>query len=251
MALISVGSIGDFSVVALPAAKKRLAAAARISTLAVLAEVTNQSPPKGFDFTISKNRRGLTLQSLLLKRDFQNFIARVFHRNSKIYFLAWAWDMSGLSFYPGQKADPTSCLIPLKGGELRKFIGAGAILFPPRSITAGLALRIQIWESRGRLRKFGDVMAKVASTIQGSDLNNALMALAAGSGVATGGASGALAIIEPAALELSKLIGEILAKSADDAVDYFEGYFPASDSWSTGPDKYEGHGSTIVLNRIS
>jgi hypothetical protein len=91
----------------------------------------------------------------------------------------------------------------------------------------------------------------VASTIKGSELNTALLALAAGSGVATGGASGALALIEPAALELAKLIGEILAESADEAVDYFEGYFPASDPWRTGPDKHDGQGSTIVLNRLS
>jgi hypothetical protein len=250
MALISVGSIGKFSVVARPAAMKKLEAAGRIKTFSVLAEVSGPEPVKGFDFAVSKNRRGLALQSLQLKKEFQDFVARLFHRSSKLYFLAWAWDMSGLRYYPGETADPGSCLIPLKGGELREFIGAGAILFEPRPITAGLALRIQIWESKGGRRKFGEVMAKVASTIKESDLNTALLGLATGAAAATGGAAGAFALVEPAALELAKIIGEILAKSADESVDYFEGYFPATDPWPKDPGKYDGHGSTIVLNRM-
>jgi hypothetical protein len=104
MALISVGSIGNFSVVARPSAMKKLAAAARIKTFAVLAEVSDQVPVKAFDFAVSKNRRGLALQSLQLKKDFQNFVARLFRRSSKIFFLAWAWDMSGLCSYPGENA---------------------------------------------------------------------------------------------------------------------------------------------------
>jgi hypothetical protein len=158
--------------------------------------------------------------------------------------------MSGLSFYPGTEAVPSSCLIPLKGGELREFIGSGALLFPPRKITAGLALRMQIWASRGKQRRFGEVMEEVASTIQGSDLNTALLGLAGGAGVATGGAAGALALVEPAALELAKLIGKILARSNDEFVDYFEGYFPAKEPWIKGSARYPGQGSTLVLNRL-
>lgn len=250
MALIRVGSIGDFSVIPLGIAIKKLPAARQINTFSVLSEVKSQLPPRAFDFAVSKNDRGLTLKSLQLKKDFGNFISRLFKATSKIYFLAWAWDMSGLSFYPGSAAAPSSCLIPLKGGELREFIGSGALLFPPRKITAGLALRMQIWASRGRQRKFGKVMEEVASTIQGSDLNTALLGLAGGAGVATGGAAGALALVEPAALELAKLIGKILAEADDEFVDYFEGYFPAKEPWTKGPAKYPGQGSTLVLNRL-
>ena len=141
MALITVGSIGDFSVVPLQPAKKVLANPKRVDTFSVLAEVTNAVPANSFDFAVSTDRRGLALYSLQLKKQFQNFLARLFKKTSKIYFLAWAWDMSGLSSYPGQTAEADTCLIPLKGGDLREFIGSGAVLFPPRTITAGLALK--------------------------------------------------------------------------------------------------------------
>jgi hypothetical protein len=118
------------------------------------------------------------------------------------------------------------------------------------SITAGLALRMQIWESSQGLRHFGEKMEKVTSAIQQSELNTALLSLVASAGVATGGAAGAIALIEPAALELAKRIGGILKEAKDDAVDYFEGYFPAADSWSEGRETHQGNGSKIVLNRL-
>jgi len=251
MALIQVGSLGEFSVVPLETAMKKLPAAQRIDTFSVLSQVTSQLPPLAFDFAVSRNERGLTLKSLQLKKEFGNFISRLFNATSKIYFLAWAWDISGLSFYPGPAAAPSSCLIPLKGGEIREFIGSGALLFPPRKITAGLALRMQIWASRGKQRKFGKVMEEVASTIQGSELNTVLLGMAGGAGVATGGVAGALALVEPAALELAKLIGQILAKAEDEFVDYFEGYFPAKEPWTKGAARYSGKGSTLVLNRLT
>jgi len=251
MALITVGSMGDFSVVPLARAKKALANARRVDSFSVLAEVARETPANAFDFAVSAEPRGLALQSLQLKREFQNFLARLFKKTSKIFFLAWAWDMTSLSAYPGDKADPRSCLIPLKGGDLREFIGAGAVLFPPRQITAGLALRIQIWESSAGMKHFGEKMEKVTAAIQESKLNTALVGLAAGAGVATGGAAGAIALVEPAALELAKRIGGILKEAKDDAVDYFEGYFPASDPWAKGRETHQGNGSKIVLNRLS
>jgi hypothetical protein len=248
MALIKYRSLGDFSVA--PTAKATIPSAEQIDSISVLAEVTRAAPPDSFDFLTSKDRRGLALHTLQLKSEFQSFLQRLFNMDSDIYFLAWAWDMSGLQHYPGANADPSLCLIPLKGGQLREFIGVGAVLFPPRPIRAGLALRIQIWESRQKRKEFGKLMAKIASTIKGSDLNTLLITLAAGASGATGGASGVLATVEPAALELAKLIGDILANSSDDFVDYFEGYFPASESWNASPAEYEGKGSTIVLNRL-
>lgn len=248
MALIKVGSLDDFSVVALESAAKALSHAKRVDTFSVLAEVSNKAPQKSFDFRVSKDHRGLALQSLQLKKEFQTFLARLFNKKSKIYFLAWAWDMASLSHYPGMNADPSSCLIPLKAGELREFIGAGAVLFPPRPISAGLALRVQIWESHQKLRDFGKVMSKIASAIDGSDLSTILIGLAAAP--ATGGASAAISLMAPAAQKLAQAVGDILKESADDVVDYFEGYFPAAEPWPTGSERHNGQGTTIVLKRL-
>ena len=246
MALINVGSLGDFSVQAL----ERLPNAEEIDTFSVLAEVKERVPANSFNFLTSPDRRGLALQSLQLKREFQNFFARLFHKKSNIYFLSWAYDVKGLSHYPGNSAAPTSCLIPLRGGELREFsIGAGVILFPPRNVAAGLALRIQIWEFRKGLRHFGEVMKEIASAIEASKLNTVLISLAAAP--ATGGASAALPIVVSAAEKLAQAVGDILKGSSDNFVDYFEGYYPAAGRWSAGEEQHEGPGTAIILNRLA
>ena len=176
-----------------------------------------------------------------MKKEFGNFISRLFNATSKIYFLAWAWDMSSspvLSRTGSGSIFPASS--PSKAESFASSSDRERFFSLPRKITAGLALRMQIWASRGKQRKFGKVMEEVASTIQGSDLNTILLGLAGGAGVATGGAAGALALVEPAALELAKLVGKILAEADDEFVDYFEGYFPAKEPWTKGTAKYPG-----------
>jgi hypothetical protein len=37
---------------------------------------------------------------------------------------------------------PQACIISLQAGDVRKFMGAGIVLFPARKVTAGLATRI-------------------------------------------------------------------------------------------------------------
>lgn len=251
MALIKVGSLDDFSVVPSEAAEKVLPLAKEIDTFSVLAEITNTAPANSFNFLVSEDRRGLALQSLQLNSQFQNFLARLFSTTSEIYFLAWAWDMAGLVQYPGANGNANSCLIPLKAGQLREFASAesaGIVLFPPRQISAGLSLRIQVWESRQNVRNFGDVMNKVASAIDGSELKTILAGLVAAP--ATGGASAILALVAPAAQKLAQAVGEILKNYADDFVDYFEGYFPAAKPWQLGPYQESGKGATLVLNRL-
>ncbi len=134
----------------------------------------------------------------------------------------------------------------MRGGEAREFIGSGAVLFPPRSVAAGLSTRIQIWESAKGTRDFGQTLSTVADTIQKSKLNSLLTLIA----MATGVASATVALVEQASLELAKVIGDVLKAISDDYVDFYEGYFPAAVPWTAGQTAYRGHASEIVLNQF-
>jgi hypothetical protein len=246
MAIITQGSIYDFSVELVPSAEQTIAGLNQVDSFATLAQVSSAVPADAFQFMVSAEARGLALASIRLEPGFQSFLKRLFNKTSDIYFIAWCWDCSGqpVATYPGIGADPKSCLIPLHGGQLREFIGAGALLFPARAVKAGLAVRIQVWESKKGTRDFGKALAEVSEKVQQSKLNSLLTLIAGVTSVPTA----TIAMIEQAALELGKTIGIVLQAINDDYVDFYEGYFPASASWQVGEDSYKGTASEIALN---
>jgi hypothetical protein len=129
-----------------------------------------------------------------------------------VYVLAWSWDASGesVALYPGKDTRPENTIIKLRAGNVREFMGEGAVLFPPRAIAGGLAVRINVWESDKGARDFGTKMSEVTGAIQQSKLNNlrSLLALA-GPQLAT------LTLIKDAALELAGVVGTILQSNGD------------------------------------
>jgi hypothetical protein len=125
-------------------------------------------------------------------------------------------------------------------------MGEGVILFPQRRVSAGIAVRIHIFESDKADRRFGEVLGEVVKAVEEAKLTNLLKLLA----LATGGAVATLTLVEEAAVELSKVIAAILKANSDDYVDFFEGYFPVSSPWGDGK-RYAGHGSEIELSLFS
>lgn len=248
MAIITRGSLADFSIEPTKGASTSVAAADVVDNFGVLAEVTRDAPADVFQFEVSPEPRGLALARLRLDTGFQSFLARLFHKTSDVYFLAWCWDLSGApaSVYPGVSANPTSVLIPMRGGDVREFMGEGALLFPRRRVTAGLAVRIQIWESAEGIRNFGQTLSSVADVIQKSDLNSLLTVVGAAMGVATA----SVVLIEQAALELGKAVGDVLKETSDDYVDFYEGYFPSASAWPHSEIAYPGHASEIALKQF-
>jgi hypothetical protein len=244
VALISHGSLADFSVQPLdqPSTWNEPA-----DSFHVLTE-SSRAAGQAFRAARSSEPRGLTMRALQLERDFQPFLSRVFRRTSDVYFVAWAWDLSGdpPALYPASGAGPEQCLIPLRGGERREFMGEGALLFPERVVTSGIALRLQLWESRSRSRHVGEAMGEIADAVRDSKLSSLLAAMSAVTGVTTA----ALGVVEAAATELVGVIGEILERRRDHYVDYYEGYFPASSPWRPAQETYTGTGSRIVLGRL-
>jgi hypothetical protein len=179
---------------------------------------------------------------------FEGFLQNLFNPTNEVYFLAWSWDPSGapVVVYPGPTATAQTCIIPLKVGQVREFLGTGIALFPARQVTAGLATRIMLWESDQGARDFGKTMSEVVNAVKASKLNNLLSLLSLATGVTTATVS----LVKDAAIELADVIGKILQANSDDYVDFYEGYYPAAEPWTTGDEMHRGNASEIVLARF-
>jgi hypothetical protein len=246
MAIIRRSDFGSFFVQPSSGTLRDQPEAAGLDTFDALSEVSSVAAGEPLEFGQSAQPRGLALGQLTLNKGFQSFLTRLFRKTSKVYFLSWVWDLSGNPpfLYPGTIA-PAS-LIPLRDEQTREFIGQGAVLFPSRTVTAGLAFRMQLWESKKGVREFGATMKEVSDAVSKSELNQLLAGLAALTGVP--GAT--MTAIAAAAAELGGLIGSILARRGDDYADFFEGYFSASEDWPKGKERHQGHASEIVLVRM-
>ena len=200
------------------------------------------------EFDKSEGKRGIALKSLKLLKGFEGFIENAYNSSNELYILSWGWDFSGQPpyYYPEVQEHYDKCIIQMVAGDTREFLGSGLVLFPSRQITAGIALRIMIWESDQGVRNFGYTMKKVTSAIQESTLNKVLTAI----GTIPQPTIELINTIKNASFELADIIGGLLEKNADDYVDLFEGYYPASAEWTEGEESYTGYSSEITLNRM-
>lgn len=248
MAIIRHGSLYNLSVAVASEDREARSSLADLNTISLVLEATRAVQPVPVEFLISDSSRGLALKSVKLTRGFEGILGNLFNKDNEVYFVSWAWDFSGNSpvQHPGPNATPEECVIPLGVGEVREFLGAGVVLFPARKVTAGIAIRIMLWESDKKARNFGKAMTEVTSAIKTSELTNLLSLAAAGTGVA--GAT--MTVVAGAAGELAKTIGAILQANSDDYVDFYEGYYPAADSWGVGDETHQGHSSEITLTRL-
>lgn len=246
MALIKAGSIDHFAVRATESKVKAFPLLEKISTFAELSEMTRAISPEFFEYSQSAEARGLSLKSLKLTEGFNGFLGNIFNSKNNVYFVAWAWDLSGqpICQYPGENVDVKNVIIPLKVGRLREFIGEGINLFPKRKITGGIAIRLQLWESDEDTRKLGKVIADTSDAIKKSTLSSLISAIAL-----TGLSGATITLIKDASIELAKVIGTILGSNSDDYVDFFEGYYPSDSKWATGSETYEGNSSVITLGK--
>jgi hypothetical protein len=241
MALIQQGAFDAFSMT--PEAE----GVTGLDTFSEVRELRRDAPPR-VRLIESAEPRGLALRSIKLERGFESFLQKVFKGENEVYFLAWCWDLSGepVSLYPGKTAEGSSSLIKLRAGDVREFtMGAGIGLFEPRQVTAGLAVRINLWESDEKRRRFGETLGSVTDAIKDSKLNNVLKLVAlAGPQLAT------ITLVKDAALELAGVVATLLKADSDDFVDFFEGYYPAADAWPASDETHRGHASEIVLRHF-
>lgn len=248
MALIKIGSINNFRVTATTKAVEENSFLESITTFSELTEVSDVTPTDVFEFATSTDARGIAISSLKLNKGFQGFLSNLLNATNNIYFIAWAWDMSGqpINMYPGEGFESKDVLIPMKVGSVREFLGNGIPLFPKRVVKGGIAVRIQIWESDHSTRSLGETISESAEAIEKSELNKLLSVVSLAAGVS--GAS--VTLIKNAAIELAKVVGTILKTNGDDYVDYFEGYYTADQEWQKHEEVYTGNASVLSIEKF-
>ena len=249
MAVIKHGSFDNFSATVRAEERESRAALNELRTFSLLRETTRDIQPVPVEFGISNPPRGLALKSIKLTQGFEGFFQSLLNKENEVYFLSWAWDFSGNppELYPGVGVKTENCIIPLKTDQEREFLGAGILLFPPKFITAGLAIRIHLWESNHKVRDLGKTIQEVVNVIKTSELNNHLSLISVATGLITGTT---IDIIKNAAPKLAEAIDKILQANSDDYVDLYEGYYPAAVPWTTGDEIHRGHASEITLTRL-
>jgi hypothetical protein len=247
MALIKVGSINDFAVNVNDAAKRKKPFLKGIHTFSALNEISRDVPPDSFDLITSEEQRGVGLKSIMLNEGFEGFLEKFLNPTNEIYFIAWAWDLSGqpINQYPGAGVNHQNVIIPMKVGSVREFIGQGINLFPKRQVKGGIAIRIQLWECDEKVRSFGKAMTETADAIEKSKLNNLLSLIS----LTTGVAGATITLIKEASIELAKVIGIILQTNGDDYVDFYEGYYASDQIWTSGNETYHGNSSVLTLDK--
>jgi hypothetical protein len=248
MALITVGSVDDFSVVPVRSmtAHRRMAFG-DIDTVKVLSLASPLVSPEEFEFPVSTEPRGLALKSIRLQREAQKFFKRKFHLKSNIYVLSWAWDLSGrpVFIYPDLTVGAPPSYISMRGGDVQEFLGSGTVLTPARPVTSGLQIRMQIWQSAKGVRNFGRAMGEVKSALEDSPLNKLLKGLSLISPHA--------AVAEAAkalALKLVGVVGAILLEYGDSQLDLYEGNFAALDPWPRKAMVEKQRGTEVVLTPL-
>ena len=244
MALIQIGTVSDLALETI--APREAVPEQRVQTLGTAAE---GAPADQYRSVITRTPRGLALSKVLLRPGRRDLMSRLLLRSVPVYIVAWAWDLSGrpIEVYPVAVSGVENCTIPV-GRDVRErtfSIGAGAPLFQPRQVYAGIAIRVQLWQSKGGVRNFGSTIANVATMINSSELNRTLILLAAGTGIP----GITLAAIAKLAGKVAEGVGNILKDSGDRFIDYFDGYFPATDPWSKGLDGPHIHEKTEITFR--
>lgn len=59
-----------------------------------------------------------------------------------------------------------------------------------------------------------------------------------------------VSLIKDAAIELSDAVGRILQANSDDYVDFYEGYYPVTEEWTSGNEQHQGFASELLLTRL-
>ncbi len=251
MALFQNGTFEDFVNQLLMDAEAERSTLGATSLVAAMAAAPGpaRAPNPSLDLEISSERHGLTLKEIELTKDFEVYFPKVFGGTQhEVFFLAWSYDLSSnpVFTYPGEKASASSCLLKMRVGKLKTFMGDGALLFPPRRVTGGLTTRITLWESDAEERAFASTMQEISKKIQDSELNKLLSAAL----TLSGGQGKVLNQAKDASLELANIIGEVLKQNGDDYVDFYEGFFSASKTWK-GEETHEQENSKITLTHLA
>ena len=240
--LISTGSINHFAVRPTATSKDVITELASkvllqkyVRNIGSLDQMSKSLKHVPFEPVPLPGKAGVALKSITLHKGFEGFLQNCFNKVNEIYFIAWAWDMSGQPpvVYPGTGFNPENWIYPMKKGDTIEMIGEGIPLFPKRDVKGGIGIHIEVWERDEDIRQVGQTILEITNAVNDSELTGLL------AGLATTSVTGAnVGLIFDAVSALSKRIGEILKENSNDYVGLFKGYYDV-ENWSKGMELYK------------
>src|SRR5215469_4896525 len=194
-----------------PEVKEQLAGRETLSVLGQTEEEFKDLHPEYYVYDESLEARGIMLQRLTLKEDAQGFFKRMFHRESTIYVLSWAYHLADDPIITNPRQDTPPVTLRLRATQTSRFLGNGLLIFPARKIRGGIGLNVQVWESHQGSREFGKTLEEINKALKTSKLYD-LLAVAAAAATAQ---PELIAAVPPAADALMGTVSAILRTRGD------------------------------------
>lgn len=208
-------------------------------TFDTMQENTSRTGPP--EFAKSPNRWSLYLKSISID---ENFEALSIDEN-EIYFISIAWDYSGLPpiIYPPKDANISEFTIPLQPGNVRKFVGDGICIWPPRIVTGSLNIIITIFESDKDVRQLGAKLTKIHSVVKDTQLTSLITSIPNPTMIIAG-------TVANLAKELIGAIGRVLEENGDDYVNALLGSYATDKPQTSRVEAYTSKGIGIELEFV-
>lgn len=189
-----------------------------------LPEMSFEIEPIKIDLLKSATKWSLNLQSISLYENFEGLLANLFgliRPNNEIYFTSIAWDYSGEKpfIYPPKGSKGEDCMLKMKEGTKKVFMGNGVNLFPARQVVGALNIVIIVYECDQDVQKLGEQFVKIHELIDNSKLTSIIKTISINPGFAVG------VTVAEAVTQLLGVIGGLMKQNTDDFVDLFEGSF--------------------------
>lgn len=186
--------------------------------------------------------RGLFIKSLTLNANAQGFFKRLFHAETTIYLLSWAWHIAADPIVLNPPVGTSPVTLRLRADETERFLGDGTAVFaPPQVVRGGFGVNIQLWQSRQDDRNLGETIRLVQAELQTSKLWSG-----AGAAAVTLMGHPELVALLPLADALAGAVSAVLKSRGDAVLDTFAGYYTSTGPW--GRDEvHEGSGVSLTL----
>jgi hypothetical protein len=240
MPLISRGSLDGFTAVASDSRTLDQGLTGP-HAFSVFREVARELQPVPLTFSQSGSPIQLHITGVRLNPGSRVMLRHVADADRPVYLLVWWWDLAGGGPVVVPLLPNAADWVLTLGGDGRHLARPLTVVEPGREIVGGLAVRVILWQSEPGTDA-GRVTAEVAEAMRHSMLAGMLGILASASGtdMAT------VIAIRQAAAALGPEIAPVLRALCPDYIDFFEGFYPATDPVQDG-ESYVGYQSEITV----
>lgn len=241
MPLISRGSLDHFTAVAKDSAAhdEGLTGPHRFC---VFREVTRALQPVPVEFCRSDTPRQLQLTDARLDPGSRVMLRHVADADRPVYVLGWWWDFAGGGpVVVPSEIDSSNWALSLETGGVRHLPKPLVLAEPGREIVAGLVVRVILWQGEPGTDP-RRVTAETVEAMRHSTLAGmlGLLGSTADTSVAT------VIAVRQAAAALGSEIAPVLRALCTDYIDFFEGFYPATDQVRDA-EADEGYQSSVTV----